>query len=313
MIASVVAKFTRASASQASLAAAVASASASAPPRAAAATAALESVAPAEAIAGSLRGTYSVPSGGAAGEEVAAAAAAAAASAGSGDGAPALTPIGRHAPGYYLMVVRAPAPSRMQPCSPTHTRLLSLPLAHAPPRPPPFPPRAPPPYHPPHAQADDEGNVDADFPEIDGGVPIASVGVDKFVMCERGTDRPVLRLCIPEAALTLRAIERELGPSAELSVSCTVPQQLQLGARGSSGGGGGGGGGGRGGTAAAAAADSKANFLLVTLRASASAVSLARMGSAAALDAAAPAAASAAGSDGSGGGTGGAGGGGGGL
>ena len=149
--------------------------------------------------------------------------------------------------------------------------------------------------------------MDADFPEIDGGVPIASVGVDKFVMCERGTDRPVLRLCIPEAALTLRAIERELGPSAELSVSCTVPQQLQLGARSSSGGGAGGGG--IGGTAAAA--DSKANFLLVTLRASASAVSLARMGSAAALDAAAPAAASAAGSDGSGGGTGGAGGGGG--
>jgi len=140
--------------------------------------------------------------------------------------------------------------------------------------------------------------VDADFPEIDGSVPIASVGVDKFVMCERGTDRPVLRLCIPEAALTLRAIERELGPSAELSVSCTVPQQLQLGARG---GGGSGGGGGGAAAAAAAAADSKANFLLVTLRASASAVSLARTGSAAALDAASGGSTGGAGSGGGGG------------
>ena len=79
--------------------------------------------------------------------------------------------------------------------------------------------------------ADDDGHVDDDFPEIDPNVPISSVGVDKFVLCERETESPVLRLCIPEAALDIQRIIKEAGPAAELSVSVSQPM---LGGRASS-------------------------------------------------------------------------------
>jgi hypothetical protein len=79
--------------------------------------------------------------------------------------------------------------------------------------------------------ADDDGHVDDDFPEIDPNVPISSVGVDKFVLCDRATENPVLRLCIPEAALDIQRIVREAGPAAELSVSVSQPL---MGGRGAS-------------------------------------------------------------------------------
>ena len=79
--------------------------------------------------------------------------------------------------------------------------------------------------------ADEEGQVDDDFPEIDPSVPISSVGVDKFVLCDRHSDTPVLRLCIPEAALDIQRIVKEVGPDSELSVSVSQPL---LGGRGAS-------------------------------------------------------------------------------
>jgi hypothetical protein len=77
--------------------------------------------------------------------------------------------------------------------------------------------------------AGDDGNVDEDFPEVDAGVPISEVGVDKFVMCERGSELPVLRLCIPELALGQKhshLLAAGDAMAAELSVSCTVPPAL---------------------------------------------------------------------------------------
>lgn len=77
--------------------------------------------------------------------------------------------------------------------------------------------------------AGDDGNVDEDFPEVDAGVPISEVGVDRFVMCERGSELPVLRLCIPELALGQKhshLLAAGAAAAAELSVSCTVPPAL---------------------------------------------------------------------------------------
>jgi hypothetical protein len=70
--------------------------------------------------------------------------------------------------------------------------------------------------------AEDDGSVDPDFPELDPSVTLTTVGVDKFVMCERATDRPVLRVTIPAAAMRLRACEQEGGPAGRRSATAAA-------------------------------------------------------------------------------------------
>lgn len=50
--------------------------------------------------------------------------------------------------------------------------------------------------------------MDEDFPEVDGSALITSIGVDKFLLVDSATERPVLRLSIPSDAMELRACER---------------------------------------------------------------------------------------------------------
>lgn len=102
--------------------------------------------------------------------------------------------------------------------------------------------------------AEDDGQVDPDFPEvrgrtargrgsqrldtkpplpplpplrvqIDASVPITTVGIDKFVLCRADTEVPVLRVVIPSSALALRACEMpaqsgEGGEGALITVTC---------------------------------------------------------------------------------------------
>jgi hypothetical protein len=70
--------------------------------------------------------------------------------------------------------------------------------------------------------AEDDGSVDADFPPVDYGVPITSVGVDKFVLCESATDKAVLRVCIPSQTVQFRMCEAEESP-LELQLTCYPP------------------------------------------------------------------------------------------
>jgi hypothetical protein len=69
--------------------------------------------------------------------------------------------------------------------------------------------------------SEDDGAVDFDFPPCDSAVPITHIGVDKFVLCEGATDRPILRISIPASAVTSRPCEND--PSMvvpEMAVSC---------------------------------------------------------------------------------------------
>jgi hypothetical protein len=60
--------------------------------------------------------------------------------------------------------------------------------------------------------------------QADSSIPITSIGVDKFVLCERATDRTIVRLSIPQAQVALRAAERAAGAqSPSLEVSCAPP------------------------------------------------------------------------------------------
>lgn len=70
--------------------------------------------------------------------------------------------------------------------------------------------------------AEDDGSVDPDFPSIDFAVPITSIGVDKFVLCDIATDKPVMRVCIPAQAVQLRVCEADDAP-VELLITCYQP------------------------------------------------------------------------------------------
>ena len=70
--------------------------------------------------------------------------------------------------------------------------------------------------------ADDDGMPDGDYPSIDAGVAITSVGVDRFVMCDIATDVPVLRVTIPAGAVQLRVCEAG-GEAPELNITCYLP------------------------------------------------------------------------------------------
>lgn len=43
--------------------------------------------------------------------------------------------------------------------------------------------------------------------QIDGSVPITTVGIDKFVLCRSDSESPVLRVVIPSSSVALRACE----------------------------------------------------------------------------------------------------------
>jgi hypothetical protein len=60
--------------------------------------------------------------------------------------------------------------------------------------------------------------------QVDGAAPITSIGVAGFVLCERATERAVLRVSIPEASVALRRCDVG-GPGGEgdLPVTCQPP------------------------------------------------------------------------------------------
>ena len=70
--------------------------------------------------------------------------------------------------------------------------------------------------------ADDDGlAADSDFPPIDSVVAITGIGVDAFVVCESATERPLLRVRIPLAVLSVRACESDADASLPvLTLAC---------------------------------------------------------------------------------------------
>ena len=64
--------------------------------------------------------------------------------------------------------------------------------------------------------ADDDGTTDPDYPEVDPRAAITSVGTTKFVLCEAGTGRECVQLCIPEQSVAYRAYDAD----PVLAVTC---------------------------------------------------------------------------------------------
>lgn len=72
---------------------------------------------------------------------------------------------------------------------------------------------------------DEEGNVDEDFPELDMGVHIGSVGATRFALCNAGSDEPVLYVNVPEALAGLPTKERNEVSDMELTCEYAGPKQ----------------------------------------------------------------------------------------
>ncbi len=64
--------------------------------------------------------------------------------------------------------------------------------------------------------------LSAPLPQADASVPITSIGVDKFVLCDATTGRPVLRLSFPEVLLQ-QPRRRGDPPAEELVLNCQPP------------------------------------------------------------------------------------------
>ncbi len=58
-------------------------------------------------------------------------------------------------------------------------------------------------------------------PQADASIPITSIGVDKFVLCESSSGRPLLRVSFPEVLLQPR--RRGEPAAAELILTCQPP------------------------------------------------------------------------------------------
>jgi hypothetical protein len=71
--------------------------------------------------------------------------------------------------------------------------------------------------------AEDDNSVDEDYPVFDDDTLITSAGVDKFVLCDAVSERPLLVVSIPMDRVNTRPYEAPRGADADtLPVSCSI-------------------------------------------------------------------------------------------
>lgn len=68
---------------------------------------------------------------------------------------------------------------------------------------------------------DEDGSIDEDFPELDEGVHIGSVGVDRFALCQDGSDAATLFVEMPPEVVNLPAAERK--GLTDVEIKCMWP------------------------------------------------------------------------------------------